>query len=113
MPTKPLSHEARQAKTKQQQYNREYYLRRKQQKGSAQDAKNIRSSARWQRVRMIKLTQQSTCEDPFKHHPDRPILAKQVDHIVPLQDGGAAFAMENLQSLCTHCHAIKSQQERN
>jgi HNH endonuclease len=34
-------------------------------------------------------------------------LAKDVDHIVPLMDGGAPFDLANLQSLCRPCHNRK------
>ncbi len=36
-------------------------------------------------------------------------LADLVDHIVPIMDGGAVLDEENLQSLCTACHARKTQ----
>ena len=111
MPTAPMSHAQRERKRKKAQYNREYYERRKNTPELA-DAAKVRSSMRWQNVRALKLRQQPTCEDPDKLHLDRPILAKQVDHIIPLQAGGDAFAMDNLQSLCVHCHAVKSARER-
>jgi 5-methylcytosine-specific restriction endonuclease McrA len=36
--------------------------------------------------------------------------ARQVDHVIPLRDGGT-HAWGNLQSLCLRCHAAKSQRE--
>lgn len=38
-------------------------------------------------------------------------LAEQVDHIHPLNDGGAAFDEKNLQSLCRSCHSKKTYKE--
>ena len=32
----------------------------------------------------------------------------ECDHIVPLQDGGAAFEMDNLRTLCRGCHIGRS-----
>ena len=37
--------------------------------------------------------------------------ATQVDHIVPLSEGGEPYEPSNLQSLCIHCHARKTAQE--
>ena len=38
----------------------------------------------------------------------------EVDHIVPLDDGGAALDAANLQTLCTFpCHAEKTRAERS
>jgi len=31
-----------------------------------------------------------------------------VDHIKELKDGGSAYSLENLQSLCARCHAKKT-----
>ena len=76
-------------------------------------AKNIRSSKRWQRLRQMKLNKSPMCEDPMRIHKDRYVLAKQVDHIIPLQnDASLAFHWDNIQSLCTHCHGVKTAIER-
>lgn len=37
--------------------------------------------------------------------------ATEVDHIIELQDGGARYALDNLQSLCHACHAKKTAEE--
>lgn len=37
--------------------------------------------------------------------------AWQVDHIIPVADGGPYFDMDNLQVLCAPCHRIKSSLE--
>jgi 5-methylcytosine-specific restriction enzyme A len=39
-------------------------------------------------------------------------LAAAVDHIVPLADGGAPFARDNLRPLCSACHGRKTRAER-
>lgn len=33
------------------------------------------------------------------------------DHIVPINEGGAMYDWDNLQSLCTQCHNSKSGKE--
>jgi 5-methylcytosine-specific restriction protein A len=38
------------------------------------------------------------------------VLATQVDHIVPLSQGGTDVS-ENLQSICDDCHDAKSARE--
>ena len=32
----------------------------------------------------------------------------QVDHITPVTDGGSMWDMDNMQSLCTECHIVKT-----
>lgn len=36
----------------------------------------------------------------------------QVDHIIPVAEGGS-WELPNLRLLCTDCHKIKSQEDRN
>ena len=36
----------------------------------------------------------------------------ECDHIIPLDKGGAALDPDNLQTLCRHCHMLKSAHER-
>ena len=36
-----------------------------------------------------------------------------VDHIKELIDGGDAYNIDNLQTLCKKCHAIKTEEEKN
>ena len=38
-------------------------------------------------------------------------LAKVVDHIVPIKQGGERFERSNLQSLCVPCHNAKTASE--
>lgn len=46
------------------------------------------------------------CEDPLGKHPKTTRTASQVHHVNPLATHPEqAFDMENLQSLCTSCHA--------
>jgi len=34
------------------------------------------------------------------------------DHIIPVEHGGGSCSLENLQTLCIPCHAIKTKQQR-
>ncbi|MFI5985053.1 HNH endonuclease [Streptomyces sp. NPDC051555] len=36
----------------------------------------------------------------------------QVDHIIPLSEGGSKWDSANLQTLCVSCHEVKSDQDR-
>ena len=64
-------------------------------------------------MRDLKLTRSPLCEDPYRRHARVTALAREVDHIVPLQLAPeSAYALENLQSLCRSCHAYKSALER-
>ena len=79
---------------------------------SLAEAKTFRSSRRWQNTRAAYLSAHPVCADPFTQHAEMIQAAGQVDHIVPLEIGGAKTDWNNLQSLCTGCHAKKSQSER-
>ena len=37
----------------------------------------------------------------------------EIDHIVPLQQGGHATALHNLQALCRRCHITKTRRENH
>lgn len=63
--------------------------------------------ARWRNLRMMVLRAHPLCADPFGVHGDRPVTAREVDHIIPKRDGGPD-AFENLQALCRECHAKKT-----
>lgn len=112
MPQKARSHSQRQRKARKAVDDQAYNATQRK-RGALAVAKTIRSSARWQRVRALKLQHDPVCEDPLQLHRDRTILARQVDHIIPLKHApDQAFSMENLQSLCVYCHAQKSAEER-
>ena len=36
----------------------------------------------------------------------------EVDHVQPLEAGGAPWSLDNLQSLCRRCHLRKTERER-
>lgn len=55
----------------------------------------------WRYIRLAKLGATPMCEHCGG-------VANQVDHIVPIEDGGLPFDMDNLQSLCQRCHSAKT-----
>lgn len=57
---------------------------------------------RWHRVRERKLSRDPICEGC----EERP--SQHVDHIKPLDKGGAAFDPDNLMALCIPCHTDKT-----
>ena len=63
-------------------------------------------STRWRRRRLPKLDADPLCEECKRRGLVTP--ATVVDHIVPINEGGAAMDMDNLQSLCDKCHNRKS-----
>ncbi len=67
---------------------------------------SIYKSARWQRLRRLKLTQQPLCEYCLPLGKNRP--ATEVDHWIAISDGGAPFDLSNLRSACHLCHALKT-----
>jgi 5-methylcytosine-specific restriction protein A len=88
----------------------EYEARRRRDPALAQ-AQHIRSSARWRKVRALKLARDPLCEDC----KERGVLkaATQVHHLEGLaQRPDLAFVMTNLASLCSTCHAKREAKER-
>lgn len=67
-------------------------------------------STAWRKLRAVKLEQEPMCEECLK--VGRLTPAQMVDHIVPINKGGAGLDMDNLQSLCNACHARKSAKDK-
>lgn len=61
---------------------------------------------RWQRVRRNQLEREPFCRACHVSGVDYP--ASQVDHITPVEAGGAPFDSANLQSLCSTHHSYKT-----
>ncbi len=67
-------------------------------------------SRRWRILRALKLQNDPLCEECMKKGVLVP--AQMVDHIVPINKGGAPLDINNLQSLCNHCHSVKSAKDK-
>lgn len=59
----------------------------------------------WQWLRNTKLATDPLCE---YCPPDVVEPATQVDQIIPISEGGSAFAWSNLKSTCASCHSRKA-----
>ncbi len=78
-----------------------------QARGRESLAVQIRSTARWQRLREMIRSKAPLCADPYGTHAreGRIIPATEMHHIVPIaQDPSLAFTMSNIQPLCRDCH---------
>ena len=63
----------------------------------------------WRNLRNAFIRVNKLC----KHCADKGIIreATQVDHIRSIENGGDPLSWDNLQPLCTSCHAAKTSQE--
>lgn len=74
------------------------------------EVRKIRDCRQWRdQVRPQQLMDYPYCQKCIEK--DELVEAVQVDHIIPLEEGGDPFAKRNLQSLCFRCHVIKSADE--
>ena len=108
MPWKPRTHRPQRTKkpNKRSEYSdaaRVYDLAR----GSAAARGYDR---RWRKVRKAKLGRQPLCERCKARGIATPAI--EVDHIVPIREGGAPYAMKNLASICRRCHLLKHRRAR-
>ena len=83
-------------------------------------ANKIHSSNRWRKTSRLYREANPICEQCLKASKEGDQsraekgminLAVSVDHIVPLFAGGEPYDWDNLQSLCSYHHSLKSQQE--
>ena len=71
---------------------------------------DIYYSTKWRKLRKWFIDKNPICAECLKN--DLIVAAEIVDHIVEVRDGGDFFDIDNLQSLCRHCHNIKTAKER-
>lgn len=69
----------------------------------------VYNTARWRRLRIRVLTEEPFCKECAAQ--DVVCASAEVDHIVPLSQGGDPYDRKNLQGLCKACHARKSIKE--
>ncbi len=82
---------------------------RKVQSGRIHSNTKFYQSTQWRKLRAVQLDRQPTCQECEKRGVS--ILAKVVDHILPINQGGEPLSLDNLQSLCHTCHNRKSGRE--
>jgi len=70
---------------------------------------NFYTSAAWRALRRLKLSKNPLCQ-----HCERLNIITagyMADHITPISEDGEALDINNLQTLCKLCHAIKTGKE--
>ena len=96
-------------KAKKSKYlpKREPFGRRKQ------GNKHIYDSKRWRTFRATYIQNNPLCEECLKKeiYTDATGRRGVVDHIDPINNGGAVFDKANVQTLCNSCHNKKSARE--
>lgn len=83
----------------------------KPQEGRKEKNNKFYTSTRWRSLRAMKLAQNPLCECCEKNGLLTP--GRVVDHIIPINQGGAPLLISNLQTMCDKCHNIKSAKERH
>lgn len=64
----------------------------------------------WRRFRDSYIRRHPLCEQCEREQRVTP--SRMVDHIVPLEDGGAKTSDENAQALCWPCHGVKTASDK-
>lgn len=67
-------------------------------------------SSAWRKLRAKFIAANPLCAECLKRGVVTP--ARVVDHILPINMGGAALSEDNLQALCDRCHNIKSARDK-
>jgi 5-methylcytosine-specific restriction protein A len=58
----------------------------------------------WRRLRLMMLREHPLCTRCGR-------AASLIDHVMPIEDGGARLDPANLQALCRDCHARKTHED--
>lgn len=91
---------------------RSTFVENKQKAFSGMDKSNthIYNSRQWRKLRQMILHKQPICV-----HCERKKIyttANTIDHILPINKGGAIWSIDNLQALCSSCHNKKSARDK-
>ena len=66
-------------------------------------------TTQWRKCRLMILRAEPCCRICDQNGIVK--LAKMVDHIMPIENGGAHLDPANLHPLCNECHGAKSKQD--
>lgn len=85
------------------------HRRQRQSARAASPSAKLRSKyrRRWTAYRHSYLVRHPMCQ-----WPDCDQAASEVDHRLPISEGGKQFSLENVQALCHHHHAVKTAQDQ-
>tara|TARA_R100000781_G_scaffold63337_1_gene40189 strand:- start:74 stop:424 length:351 start_codon:yes stop_codon:yes gene_type:complete len=72
---------------------------------------NIYQSQQWRSTRRYHIQRNPLCV--HCKEDNKIVSGNVVDHIKPIRQGGSAFDLMNLQTLCDDCHNIKSRKEKD
>lgn len=70
------------------------------------ESRRVYNSARWQRLRTRLLREHPWCPVEGCTNPTR-----EVDHVLPIEDGGDPWDENNLRPLCRYHHAAKTAED--
>lgn len=77
----------------------------KQREAQTHPNKAFYNTKRWRTTRRTHLFNHPLCAHC-------QALATDVDHIIPIEQGGDRWAPTNLQGLCSQCHGRKTRREQ-
>ena len=75
---------------------------------------NFYHSTAWRKLRAYHIRHSPLCAECLKVGKITDCTAKGagvVDHIKPISEGGQPLDLDNLQTLCAKCHAVKTGRE--
>mgnify|MGYP003144591957 CR=1 FL=1 len=91
---------------------RQSYIKDKAKAFTGMDKSNASfyNSRTWRKLRLMILNKQPVCK--MCEDKGKVTSSTVVDHIIPINKGGAKLNPDNLQGLCFRCHSIKSSKDK-
>ena len=71
--------------------------------------RDVYDSPAWRTTRKIVREDEPLCR--YCLEKGLAVDTEEIDHILPINQGGNAYERDNLQGLCTPCHRAKSRDE--
>jgi len=84
-------------------------MERERSRARREATKGVYKTKMWQRRRMQVFSRDPLCADGRVCGGKAPSM--EVDHVIPLDQGGDRYAMSNLRGTCSACHHAKTAQE--
>lgn len=76
---------------------------------AARGKRRVYNSKHWKLARAEVMDKRPLCAECLKRGVET--MGTDADHVVPLEQGGAPFAVSNIQALCRKCHQAKTAKE--